>query len=103
MLIVGCIAWPHESYLRYPAHPGFVQESYADAATTIIKRKRQVGAGHYTKAIGAIKYTRELAEQAKKVTTLLYAGYKDGFLFPGLGSCTLDYPQPTSNATTDGT
>ena len=82
MLVVGSIVWPHESYLRYPAHPDYMQESYADAAAATVRGKRQVGAGHYTDAIGAIKYVRELAAQAEKVTTLLYEGYKDGFLCP---------------------
>ena len=38
MLVVGSIVWPHESYLRYPAHPDYMQKSYADAAAEIVKR-----------------------------------------------------------------
>ena len=77
LLIVGGLVWPHESYPRYPARPDTASLSFEEAA-----KGRQLGAGHYSDAVGVIKHIRGLADCAAHVTGLLEESYTSGRLFP---------------------
>lgn len=70
IIIVGSLAWPHESSPRYPPDPN-APDSAKEAVT-----QRKMGARHYTDAIGVIKHIKNLAFEAKKITDLLKNIYK---------------------------
>ncbi len=88
LLVVGGLVWPHESYPRYPADPAIAHRSFQEAATAMVNKKRQLGAGHYTDCVGVIKHIRELAAYAEYVIELLQEAYASGLLFPQWDSST---------------
>ena len=77
LLIVGSLVWPHESYPRYPASPDAADKTFEEAA-----RARQLGTQHYSDAVGAIRYVRELSARAEKAVSMLNERYQAGALFP---------------------
>ncbi|MYA50739.1 MAG: hypothetical protein F4Y25_08420 [Chloroflexi bacterium] len=79
MLIVGSIAWPHESYTRYPASPDAALLSFGEAA-----KRRQLGSEHYSENVGAIKHIKTLSRLAVSVTRSLQKSHEEGFLFTTL-------------------
>ena len=77
LLLVGGLVWPHESYPRYPASPDAAGKTFEEAA-----KERQLGAQHYSDAVGVIRYIRELSAQAEKAVNMLSERYQAGALFP---------------------
>ena len=80
MLVVSSLVWPHEPYTRYPAPPSAIDLTYGEAA----KRPGQLGSGHYSSEVGAIKYIKNLADLAKKITACLKKSHRSGLLFTPL-------------------
>lgn len=70
ILIVGSLAWPHESSPRYPPDP-----DAPDSAEEAVAQ-RKMGARHYTDDRGVIKRIRKLAREARETTDLLKKSYK---------------------------
>ena len=68
-LIIGAIVWPHEAYTRYPAPPGAPRN--VQAAAKRIKRRRQMGIGHYTNELGVVKHFREIVRSSALIATYL--------------------------------
>lgn len=77
LLLVGGLVWPHESYPRYPASPDAAGKTFEEAA-----KERQLGAQHYSDAVGVIRHIQELSVQAEKAVHMLSERYQAGALFP---------------------
>ncbi len=75
--IVGSLVWPHESPSRYPAPPRFDDLTPAAAA-----QRGQFGAGDYSADLGVIRYIKEIAAHARKITDMLNSAYYQGVFFP---------------------
>lgn len=79
MLVVGSLVWAHEAYIRYPAAPDS-PISFAEAAKER-NGQRQLGTGHYSTDVGAIKHVQELAHLAKKISVSLKETHELGLLY----------------------
>lgn len=79
LYLFGMIAWPHSSFVRYPAAPG-APSSFKEAAKN--PDRGRLGAGHYSDEVGAIKCIKDLTPKAVDLTKMLKQAWKAGYMVP---------------------